>query len=137
MQGHLPSDWTGASIVQGESMVAYQKEAVSQTLNEAGIPGIKYLDQGSRQHAADIANAEKVYRVVGIRMQKRLANLFYGSRLIWEMRTGEDPVAQIDRIDGDRLNNRWNNLRPATNGTNIWNSKLRKDNASGFKGVVS
>jgi hypothetical protein len=28
----------------------------------AGVPGIKYLDQGSRQHAANITNAENAYR---------------------------------------------------------------------------
>lgn len=31
-------------------------------LREVGIPGIRYLDQGSRQRAADIANAETVMR---------------------------------------------------------------------------
>lgn len=37
-------------------------ERVSKDLNEAGIPGIRYLDQGSRQHAANIANAENALR---------------------------------------------------------------------------
>ena len=49
--------------------------------------------------------------------------------------TGEDPSEIIDHKDGDTLNLKWPNLRPATNGTNIQNSKLRSDNKSGVKGV--
>lgn len=60
---------------------------------------------------------------------------YIAHRIIWKMMTGEDPVDQIDHIDGDRLNNRWSNLRPADNGKNRWNSKLAKNNKSGVKGV--
>lgn len=42
----------------------------------------------------------------------------------------------IDHIDGDNQNNRIENLRPATNGQNIANSKLSKRNTSGYKGVT-
>jgi hypothetical protein len=35
------------------------KAGASMELREAGVPGIRYLDQGSRQRAADIAYAEK------------------------------------------------------------------------------
>lgn len=57
-------------------------------------------------------------------------------RLIWLHVTGEDPGAyQIDHADGDRLNNSFSNLRKASHQENICNSKRRKDNNSGFKGV--
>lgn len=49
--------------------------------------------------------------------------------------TGTWPVALIDHEDRDRRNNRWKNLRPATRSQNAANSKLRKDNKSGLKGV--
>lgn len=85
-----------------------------------------------RAKVGDIAGTIgwKGYRVVGIDRVYYLAH-----RIIWKMMTGEEPADQIDHEDTDRLNNRWANLRPVTNGKNVWNSKLRKDNKSGFKGV--
>lgn len=42
---------------------------------------------------------------------------------------------ETDHKNGNSLDNRKENLRKATHGQNIHNSKLRKDNTSGFKGV--
>jgi len=72
----------------------------------------------------------KGYLIVGVNRVQYLAH-----RIIWKMMTGADPVDQVDHEDTNRLNNRWANLREATNGPNVWNAKLRKDNKSGFKGV--
>jgi hypothetical protein len=41
----------------------------------------------------------------------------------------------LDHINGNRSDNRIENLRPATNYQNTCNSKLRSDNTSGVKGV--
>jgi hypothetical protein len=49
--------------------------------------------------------------------------------------TGLDPEHFIDHRDTNRSNNRWKNLREAKNGENIQNSRIRKDNKSGAKGV--
>jgi hypothetical protein len=70
------------------------------------------------------------YLVIGIDRKYYKAH-----RIIWKLVTGAEPPAFIDHIDGDNLNNRWENLRAATNGQNIQNAKLRKDNKSGHKGV--
>jgi hypothetical protein len=72
----------------------------------------------------------KGYRVVGIDRGYYLVH-----RIIWKMVTGQDPADLIDHEDTNRLNNRWRNLREATNGPNICNSRLRKDNSSGVKGI--
>jgi hypothetical protein len=56
-------------------------------------------------------------------------------RIVWKMMTGYDPTDQIDHADGDRANNRWSNLREATNGQNRHNTKLARNNRSGVKGV--
>jgi hypothetical protein len=58
----------------------------------------------------------------------------YGAhRLAWFYMTGEWPDDQIDHIDRDKANNRWENLRPATNLQNIANRGSWSK--SGFKGV--
>jgi len=41
----------------------------------------------------------------------------------------------VDHIDGDRLNCRLSNLRPATRTQNLGNMRISKRNKSGFKGV--
>lgn len=48
---------------------------------------------------------------------------------------GEAKGSGIDHRDGDRLNNRRSNLREATQGQNAKNTRLAKNNTSGFKGV--
>jgi len=57
------------------------------------------------------------------------------NRLAWLYMTGEWPAAQIDHRDGVRNNDRFDNLREATGTQNQRNSRKRRDNASGFKGV--
>jgi HNH endonuclease len=41
----------------------------------------------------------------------------------------------MDHVNGDRADNRWCNLREATQSQNQANTSMRADNISGYKGV--
>ena len=57
-------------------------------------------------------------------------------RIIWKMVTGDCPEGSIDHINGDRGDNRIDNLRVVTHQENLKNQKLRKTNTSGVVGVL-
>lgn len=69
------------------------------------------------------------YRRIGINGKHYLVH-----RLVFFYEKGFLP-ARIDHKDGNKDNNRIGNLRVCTPGQNISNSKKRKDNKSGIKGI--
>lgn len=56
-------------------------------------------------------------------------------RLAWLYIYGEFPEGFLDHVNGITTDDRIENLREATAGENQFNSRRRKDNKSGFKGV--
>ena len=70
----------------------------------------------------------------GYRRIKIMYKLYAVHRLVWTYH-GNDPVAFIDHINGDVLDNRIENLRAVTHSQNCMNRQMRRNNTSGIKGV--
>lgn len=67
-------------------------------------------------------------RVDGYRM--------FAHQAAWLLMTGNWPESQVDHRNGDRCDNRWDNLRKAVQQQNSANMRRRSNNKSGYKGVV-
>lgn len=70
----------------------------------------------------------------GYRLVKLFGCLFRVHRLIYLMFHGHIPKI-LDHINGDKLDNRIENLREATGSENLRNQKVRSNNKSGVKNV--
>jgi hypothetical protein len=82
--------------------------------------------------AGDMAGCRQSRGYWHIRINRRL---YMAHRLAWLYVTGEWPIGHIDHVNGHRSDNRFVNLRVATNSENARNSRRRINNACGYKGV--
>lgn len=62
--------------------------------------------------------------------------VYMAHRLAWLYMNGAWPKDQIDHINQAKADNRFANLREATNGQNKSNSKVHRNNRCGLKGVT-
>ena len=60
---------------------------------------------------------------------------YFRSRLAWVVYYGEEPNGFIDHINGDKADDRICNLRDVTRVENALNSKMNRNNKTGFTGV--
>ena len=102
------------------------------TLNpEEGILRWK-IDRGYQA----LKGQEAGYVSLGYRMIKISQIRYQAHRLIWVMVTGEWPKHEIDHINGNRLDNRFSNLRDVSTRVNQQNKhKPRSDSTTGVQGV--
>jgi len=82
--------------------------------------------------AGAISENKEGYQTKNIMINRKL---YIAARLAWFYMTGKWPN-QIDHINHDSIDNRWENLRNVSNRTNTQNRKLDKRNKSGMTGVV-
>lgn len=71
------------------------------------------------------------YRYIDINNKKYLAH-----RLAFLYVEGYFPEHDVDHMNGERDDNRWNNLRHVTMSCNLQNQKKHENNSSGFTGVT-
>lgn len=64
-----------------------------------------------------------------------LSRNYLAHRVAWALATGAWPEEQIDHINGDRSDNRLENIRAVSNAENGKNTSIRVDNTSGVVGV--
>jgi hypothetical protein len=70
----------------------------------------------------------------GSRFGKIFGDMFFAHRVIWKIKTGDDPLV-VDHINGDPGDNRWANIRSCTYGDNLRNRRIPSNNSSGKMGV--
>jgi hypothetical protein len=73
--------------------------------------------------------------VQGYRQGRIAPMMLKAHRVAWLLTYGEWPETGIDHVDGNRLNNRIENLRLAPQRVNAKNAKLSRSNTSGCTGV--
>lgn len=95
--------------------------------------GTKYPGKVAGQIKTNKRGGNK-YIWVGIGFDGKVYKIL-GHRIIWFIKTGAWPKADIDHKDGDGLNNRFSNLRSVDRETNNKNHKIQRNNKSGLAGV--
>ena len=85
-------------------------------------------------HRIKVGDQAGVIGHYGYRIIKIDGTAYRANRLAWFYVIGEWPAAQIDHKATDRSNDKWDNLREATQSKNTANGKLRSTNTSGLQG---
>lgn len=85
----------------------------------------------ARYSKKEAGTVSEKYLIISIKNARYKAH-----RLAFLYVEGFFPENNVDHVDGDELNNRWNNLREASSRCNAQNRKLAKNNTSGVTGVT-
>lgn len=95
------------------------------------------VDRGPKVKAGDVAGSkhwykkDKTFRRV-IKIEDRL---YLASRLAFLYLKSRWPHGQVDHQNTDTIDDRWKNLREATQTQNMYNRKTQRNNHLGVKGI--
>jgi len=109
---------TGVLVWRARPIELFERRRLGLAWNTryAGRPALNQIDQGGYRHGTIFGR--KVY---AHRAALALVNGYWPNK--------------VDHINGDRADNRIENLRDVDHTTNLRNAKLRRDNSSGVCGV--
>lgn len=93
---------------------------------------ITHLRKWGRRKVGDVATFPASHGYLRVSVGKQEV---YAHRLAWYLMMGTEAPEQIDHVNGNRADNRWRNLRLASNGQNAMNRTKLRNNTSGFKNV--
>lgn len=91
------------------------------------------IEVNSEEEAAYINS--NGYMQISITDSNKTKKTFKAHHICYYIHTSEEPLSIVDHIDGDRLNNRADNLRLVSEQVNARNRKMRNDNTSGITGI--
>lgn len=83
-----------------------------------------------------LMGAEAGWHEKGRRRLEIDGKVYLAHRVAYFLHTGEQPPRFLDHRDGNALNNKFSNLRPATRRENNQNRKQHSNNSTGYRGVT-
>jgi hypothetical protein len=124
---------TYSNAMKGQIMITQKelKQFLHYDQNTGIFTWIK--KSGQKPIIGNIAGSTLLGGYIAIRLKNKR---YLAHRLAWLYVYGKFPKNKIDHINGNPSDNKICNLRQATYQQNNCNSKKRKDNTSGVKGVV-
>jgi hypothetical protein len=117
-------------------MITYEEVSAILSYNETTGDLVWKINRGSSARQGQIAGSVSSNKN-GKRYIRVMVNykMYMAHNLIYLLKTGEFSNGILDHIDGCGTNNKWDNLRVATNAENRKNTRKPKNNTSGVVGV--
>jgi hypothetical protein len=98
--------------------------------------GLRSVDESCKAWNSRFAGKEAFIKITnGYRGGSIFSRQLVAHRVIWLLKFGEWPSADIDHINGNRLDNRIENLRAVSRADNLRNRRMPITNTSGIVGV--
>lgn len=120
-----------------KKLLHYDPETGIFTWKERGIELFNKANAWKRWNTSfsgKTAGSEFIIRLKPYRSISIFAKNYYEHTLVFFYMTGRWPIA-IDHINGSGTDNRWENLREASQSENCKNTRKRSNNSSGYMGV--